>query len=307
MKASGLQRLRPCIRAWLSGALVLAELSRPAPATQCGSGPAQVLLGAEPAELGQDDLDELAEDEDEYFRLGDAGEQFRDYAALELKGDHGNRRARTTPVRSSQYPWRLLFSKVVQEPLTWERWRREARARAAPAVCGGLQRPGGRVFAARPGVTLSALCRRPARRAAARAQAAVGVPGRAHLPGDVLAGVPPGVRLPDRHRGAGVPAGVRARVRADAALAVRGRQRRPGHGDHHCRAQPPVQGAPLALCMCALIMLMLVSQRRWPLLLHARGPLRLRWLPLLARTLRAASTAPVRMMPGEGLRGCTVS
>lgn len=52
----------------------------------------QVLLGAEPSELGQDDLEELADDEDEYFRLGDVDEQFRDYAALQLKGDHSNRR-----------------------------------------------------------------------------------------------------------------------------------------------------------------------------------------------------------------------
>ena len=51
-----------------------------------------MLLGAEPSELGQDDLEELADDEDEYFRLGDVDEQFRDYAALQLKGDHSNRR-----------------------------------------------------------------------------------------------------------------------------------------------------------------------------------------------------------------------
>lgn len=52
-----------------------------------------MLVGAEPSELGADDLEELADGEDEYFRLGDAGEHFRDYAALALKGDHGNRPA----------------------------------------------------------------------------------------------------------------------------------------------------------------------------------------------------------------------
>ncbi|KAK9830608.1 hypothetical protein WJX81_004839 [Elliptochloris bilobata] len=51
----------------------------------------KVLLGAEPSELGADDLEELAHDKDEYFRLGDVDEQFRDYAALALKGDHANR------------------------------------------------------------------------------------------------------------------------------------------------------------------------------------------------------------------------
>ena len=54
-----------------------------------------MLLGAEPSELGADDLEELADGEDEYFRLGDVDEQFRDYAALALKGDHGNRSARS--------------------------------------------------------------------------------------------------------------------------------------------------------------------------------------------------------------------
>jgi hypothetical protein len=39
--------------------------------------------------------------------------------------------------------------------------------------------------------------------APASLQAAVGVPGRAHLPGDLLASVPPGLRLPHRHRRAG--------------------------------------------------------------------------------------------------------
>ena len=52
-----------------------------------------MLLGAEPSELGADDLEELADDEDEYFRLGAVDEHFRDYAALALKGDHGNRPA----------------------------------------------------------------------------------------------------------------------------------------------------------------------------------------------------------------------
>ena len=60
-------------------------------AKMCGAW--QVLVGAESSELGADDLEELAGDEDEYFRLGGAGEQFRDYAALALKGDHGSRPA----------------------------------------------------------------------------------------------------------------------------------------------------------------------------------------------------------------------
>ena len=71
---------------------------------ECGAR--QVLVGAEPSELGADDLEELADDEDEYFRLGDAGEQFRDYAALALKGDHGNRRGS-----------RALYSKFPEEQL----------------------------------------------------------------------------------------------------------------------------------------------------------------------------------------------
>ena len=76
-------------------------------------------------------------------------------------------------------------------------------------------------------------------------QASVGVPGRKNLPGDLLAGLPPGVRLPDRHSGAGVPPGVRARVRAHPALPLRRCQHRPHHPDHHHRPEQALQGERL--------------------------------------------------------------
>ena len=89
-----------------------------------------MLLGAEQSELGADDLEELADDDDEYFRLGDVDEQFRDYAALALKGDHGNRRA---PKKEEFYTacrvWDLLCD--------MQRWRSRA-ARAMGARSAGL-------------------------------------------------------------------------------------------------------------------------------------------------------------------------
>ena len=41
--------------------------------------------------IGADDLEELASDEDEYFRLGAEDEDFKDYSSLNLKADHQNR------------------------------------------------------------------------------------------------------------------------------------------------------------------------------------------------------------------------
>ena len=41
--------------------------------------------------VGADDLEELASDEDEYFRLGQEDEDFKDYSSLKLKADHQNR------------------------------------------------------------------------------------------------------------------------------------------------------------------------------------------------------------------------
>jgi len=51
----------------------------------------QIPLGAEAAGIGADDLEELASDKDEYFRLGQEDEEFKDYSSLKLKPDHLNR------------------------------------------------------------------------------------------------------------------------------------------------------------------------------------------------------------------------
>ena len=53
----------------------------------------QIPFGAEADGLGADDIEELEEDEDEYFRLGEQDEEFKDYGSLSLKLDHQNRRA----------------------------------------------------------------------------------------------------------------------------------------------------------------------------------------------------------------------
>lgn len=51
----------------------------------------QIPIGAENVGVGADDLEELASDEDEYFRLGQEDEDFKDYSSLKLKADHQNR------------------------------------------------------------------------------------------------------------------------------------------------------------------------------------------------------------------------
>lgn len=51
----------------------------------------QLPIGAEEAGIGADDLEELSSDGEEYFRLGEEDESFKDYSALKLKPDHENR------------------------------------------------------------------------------------------------------------------------------------------------------------------------------------------------------------------------
>ena len=51
----------------------------------------QIPIGAENLGIGADDLEELASDEDEYFRLGSQDESYKDYSSLKLKADHQNR------------------------------------------------------------------------------------------------------------------------------------------------------------------------------------------------------------------------
>ena len=48
-------------------------------------------MGAEIEGIGADDLEELEEDENEYYKLGAEDEEFKDYKALGLKLDHANR------------------------------------------------------------------------------------------------------------------------------------------------------------------------------------------------------------------------
>ena len=48
-------------------------------------------VGAEIEGIGADDLEELSEDENEYYKLGAEGEEFKDYKTLGLKLDHANR------------------------------------------------------------------------------------------------------------------------------------------------------------------------------------------------------------------------
>ena len=73
-------------------------------------------------------------------------------------------------------------------------------------------------------------------------QAAVGDPGWAHLPGNLLAHLQAGLRLPDRHRRARVPARVRARVPAHPPLPVRSRVCGAVDRHHHLCPGPPLQG-----------------------------------------------------------------
>lgn len=51
----------------------------------------QIPIGAEEVGIGADDLEELSSDGEEYFRLGDADESFKDFSSLKLKPDHHNR------------------------------------------------------------------------------------------------------------------------------------------------------------------------------------------------------------------------
>ena len=48
-------------------------------------------VGAEIEGIGADDLEELSEDENEYYKLGAEDEEFKDYKNLGLKLDHANR------------------------------------------------------------------------------------------------------------------------------------------------------------------------------------------------------------------------
>ena len=48
-------------------------------------------VGAEIEGIGADDLEELSEDANEYYKLGAEGEEFKDYKTLGLKLDHANR------------------------------------------------------------------------------------------------------------------------------------------------------------------------------------------------------------------------
>ncbi len=48
-------------------------------------------VGAEIEGVGADDIEELSENEDEYYKLGAEDDEFKDYASLKLKPDHANR------------------------------------------------------------------------------------------------------------------------------------------------------------------------------------------------------------------------
>ncbi len=53
--------------------------------------PQYIPVGAEIEGIGADDLEELSENEDDYYKLGAEDEEFKDYGALQLKPDHANR------------------------------------------------------------------------------------------------------------------------------------------------------------------------------------------------------------------------
>ena len=59
----------------------------------------QIPIGAENVGIGADDLEELDSDENEYFRLGQEDEEFKDYSNLKLKADHQNRCQRHPSLR----------------------------------------------------------------------------------------------------------------------------------------------------------------------------------------------------------------
>ncbi|KAK9915560.1 hypothetical protein WJX75_000745 [Coccomyxa subellipsoidea] len=48
-------------------------------------------VGAEIEGIGADDIEELSENEDDYYKLGAEDNEFKDYASLKLKPDHANR------------------------------------------------------------------------------------------------------------------------------------------------------------------------------------------------------------------------
>lgn len=48
-------------------------------------------VGAEIEGIGADDIEELSEHEDDYYKLGAEDNEFKDYASLKLKPDHANR------------------------------------------------------------------------------------------------------------------------------------------------------------------------------------------------------------------------
>ena len=48
-------------------------------------------VGAEIEGIGADDIEELSEGEDKYYKLGAEDDDFKDYKALGLKLDHSNR------------------------------------------------------------------------------------------------------------------------------------------------------------------------------------------------------------------------
>lgn len=54
-------------------------------------GCAQIPIGAESVGVGADDLEDLEEDEKDYFQLGKADTEFHDYGKLGLKPDHASR------------------------------------------------------------------------------------------------------------------------------------------------------------------------------------------------------------------------
>lgn len=61
----------------------------------------QIPAGAEIIGVGADDLEELESDEDEYFRLGQEDDKFKDYSLLKLKPDHQNRSGPSNLVRTA--------------------------------------------------------------------------------------------------------------------------------------------------------------------------------------------------------------
>ncbi len=48
-------------------------------------------VGAEIEGIGADDIEELSENDDDYYKLGAEDDEFKDYASLKLKSDHANR------------------------------------------------------------------------------------------------------------------------------------------------------------------------------------------------------------------------